>query len=214
MAEMYQDLRWNMVPAAKEELPGEILTDAYTLNHWRLIDLGEGIALEGHIHGRSGFPEGLQISTSFVSCWYQTEDHFYFATSNSAYACSKADYILDSNSLALLEDADADALAKEISDNRKKRYLSILKDNLLKGGVFLNWCGCDSPYLKWTAYAAEDLVEFEDNGATCFEASARFMMQEQTIVRCLSKIPAPAPLLRSLEPEEDRCTCSREALLP
>ncbi len=185
---MYQELRWNTIPAAQEEIPEEFLTDAYTLNHWRLTDLSDGIALEGHIHGRSGFPDGLQISTSFVSCWYQTEDRFYFATANSAYACRKAEYILESSSLALLEELDADALAEEIAENRKQRYLSLLRDNVLTGGVFLNWCGCDSPYLKWTAYAAEDQVEFEDNGASYFEASARFIMKEgkQLSVCCSS----------------------------
>lgn len=185
---MNKDLHWNTIPAAQDALSEEMRTNAYTLNHWRLIDLGEGVALEGHIHGRSGFPDGLQISTSFVSCWYQTEDCFYFATSNSAYACSKAEYILESNSLALLEKINADVITEKISEDRKERYLSILKDNLLKAGVFLNWCGCDSPYLKWTAYAAEGQVEFEDSGATFFEASARFMLKEgpQLSIRCSS----------------------------
>lgn len=185
---MNQDLRWNTIPAAQDELPKDLLTDAYTLNHWRLIDLGEGVALEGHIHGRSGFPDGLQISTSFVSRWYQTDECFYFATANSAYRCSKAEYILESSSLAMLEDLDADEAAARIADERKPRYLSIMKDNLLKNGIFLNWCGCESPYLKWIAYVSEGQVDFDDSGVANFKASARFTMTEgrQLSITCSS----------------------------
>ena len=175
---MMQNFCWNTIPAAEWPLPDKLYKEAFTLNHWRLIDLGEGISLEGHIHGRSDFPDGLQISTSFLSRYYRKGDCLYFETSNSVYACSLQEYMLESHSIALLEQIDADALTAEIAEDRKQRYISILKEQNLTAGIFLNWCGCDTPYLKWTACAADGEVKFEDNGAASYETSAMFMINE------------------------------------
>ena len=175
---MTQEFRWNMIPAAEGPLPEDFYSDAYTLNHWKLIDLGEGVSLEGHIHGRTEFPDGLQISTSFLIRYYRTEQGFYFETANSGYFCRMQEYILDSHSLPLLEGLADDELSGDIETARKKRCRNLLEQEGLGGAVFLNWCGCDSPYLKWTAYADDSHVEIDDNGAVSFETSAAFMLSE------------------------------------
>jgi len=185
---MYQEIHWNTIPAAAGPMPEHFLSEAFTLNHWRLIDMGEGIALEGHIHGRSGFPDGLQISTSFINCYHQKGSCFYFESSNSVYACRMSEYMLESDSIALLEQIAADSFTERVAFDRKKHYAGILREKQCREGVFLNWCGCDTSYLKWTAYAADGQIEFEDNDITRFEASAVFTLNgnNEIAVSCSS----------------------------
>ena len=191
---MIQNFHWNTIPAAGGSVPDERKKNAFTLNHWRLIDMGEGASLEGHIHGRTDFPDGLPISTSFLLQYYRQDDCLYFETSNSMYACSLQEYILESNSIALLEQIDADSLAQKIAETRRQHYLSILKEQHLTAGIFLNWCGCDSPYLKWTVCAADGEVEIRDNGATSYEALAIFRINENNAlsIGCTSSLRSGA----------------------
>ena len=73
----------------------ENAAESYTLKRWRVVEMPDGLSLEGRLQSPAGDPEGLQVSTSFITDWSFENDTVYFKTKNSVYCCALSDYAFD-----------------------------------------------------------------------------------------------------------------------
>ena len=151
-------------------LTGNPEENIFTLKHWQLIDMGDGISVEGHLYGRPGYPDGLQISSSYINSWFREDDHLYIRTENSTYACALQEYILNSDSLYLLDDVSLEQRTSEIEELRCLYYYEVIKEKGLQNAVIVSWNGCDVPYLNRIVYAANGRLDIDEQASAGFEA--------------------------------------------
>lgn len=152
----------------------------YGLSHWSLRHTPEGIAAEGHMHGREGFADGTEIRTSRICQWRADETDIYLYTMNSTYVCGLREYMQGSGSIRLLgelreyggegtgyrqgESGTLEAVLKKLQQMRREReahYAAVFDGN---GGrcVLLCWNGCERPYLKHIVSGDGGAVTIED----------------------------------------------------
>lgn len=146
--------------------------NTYTIKHWKVIELEDGIALEGHLHGREGYPEGIHIRTSIIKGYEETDNGIMFMTRNSRYLGAYEDYLFGSDTLKYLDCAKAPANTSEAQKKRELRYKSFLKDNRLPEAYILCWNGCECPYLKWTALLSRENANIHELTETRYQAAA------------------------------------------
>ena len=176
----------------------------YILNHWQLQKIADGIILIGHMHNRTGFPDGSEIMTSSLISWKFFGDSVCFETTNSEYSCNINEYIIESCSLENLLDTslsgdgkDFPAIIEKVNaslDRRKKTCRSVLRG--CASGLVMCWCGCTVPYLKWVAYLSPENIFVNDNVSVSINTSITFSVESKAVrtLSCSSNGWAPAAI--------------------
>lgn len=168
----------------------------FTLKHWQVVDLGGMLVLEGHLHKRFGYPEGIHIRTSEITDWYRDGARIFFHTVNSCYACSLEEYILDGDSLSLLNDPSLAGISNETLDVRLVHYADFIVDNWNGPAVLMNWDGCDCSYLKWTATLKDGIMEYEEKTEAQMETAAQLRLDDgKSVTLTCASSPAACILL-------------------
>lgn len=145
--------------------------EIYTLKHWNLVKTPDGLSLEGHLHRRNGFPDGVKISTSTITEWFDHHDSLMFQTENSNYYCTLSDCIADRSILFLHDGQKLLDRLNAIEKERQKYYHTLLEHHSWKEAAILSWCGADFPYLKWIAYVSPDEIRIDK-----IDESSRFRL--------------------------------------
>ena len=132
----------------------------YKLNHWGVVRISDAVAASGNLHCRLGYPDGVEVQTSFIQSWDLCQDNVILYTTNSVYRCPLKEHVISGNSLSLLgavrsrsgvDIEDLEAAVWNTMENEAVRYRSILTSDLLeKGGMsradscdMRCWAGCD-----------------------------------------------------------------------
>ena len=143
----------------------------YRLNHWSLVYVGEAVAAEGCLHGRPGYPEGVEIRTSVISSWDCEGEEILLHTGNSNYRCALSEYKWSNDSLELLRNLDSrsnvsvSSVKERIrrkSEEEAGRYRELIGQSGLDECSILCWHGCDLPYMKRVVTCCEGKVELDD----------------------------------------------------
>lgn len=149
---------WNTIPesAGGQTVPGT--AEIYDLRHWQLSDTVDGIVLEGCSHRQAGLPDGMLLCTSIIQSYCLSDGFFYFQTVNHLYRCSLQEYITESGSLCLAENLSVEPLLQQIRDLRSRHFLDLFPDGLSAFAIFMNWYGCEYPYLRWMLRTEKNAV--------------------------------------------------------
>lgn len=143
----------------------------FRLNHWKLVYWGEKIAAEGHLHGRPGYPEGVEIRTSMISSWEMEGEEILLHTANSTYRCALSEYKWSDDSIELLKslnrgpDGGIVRVREMILHKREemnRRYSELAGESSLKDCTILRWHGCDLPYIQCVITCVDGTVEMDD----------------------------------------------------
>ena len=143
----------------------------YRLNHWSLVYADEAVAAEGCLHGRPGYPEGVEILTSVISSWDLEGEEILLHTENSNYRCALSEYKWSNDSVELLRNLDSHSgvsisrvkeLIRHRSEEEIRRYRELIGQSGLEECSILCWHGCDLPYMKRMITCCEGRVELDD----------------------------------------------------
>ena len=155
----------------------------YTMKHWMLVKGSDGIAVQGHLHDRVGFPEGVEVVTSGIVGWNHKGTELLLETENSVYKADLYEYITESNSIFFLAEDDDENTRKQwkslsevygrIRDEKEDDYQSFFHEKNEKKGVLMCWQGCDMPYMSRTVDFSQQTVTVHDMVRTWNEAAAR-----------------------------------------
>ena len=131
-------------------------TKTYLLNHWIFNNDGQGISLEGHLHGRPEFPDGIAIRTSYIEEASGLGNDLFVMTQSSYYRCPVAGYRGTGRSLifseGILTGADRFRELALAEEKRKEEYCrSVFKKYSPKESVLYAVNGCHNPYTEWIA---------------------------------------------------------------
>ena len=144
--------------------------ETYSLANWRIAESAEGLMIEGHLHGRFGFPEGVMIGTSDIESFRILPNGIVFRTANSTYFGRLSDYCLSSRSLRFLDDEAAEHLEGRVKELRNEHYAPILEKKEIENARILSICCCEYSYIRWVAEISSGEVKTFDPGYETFES--------------------------------------------
>lgn len=157
--------------------------NSYIMKHWMLVKGSDGIAVQGHLHERLGFPEGVEVMTSGILDWKLRGTELLFETANSIYKADLYEYISESNSIYYLFEKGDECARKQwenlsevynrIRKEKEDDYQSFFLEMNETTGVLMCWQGCDMPYISRTVDFSQQTIAVHDLVRSWNEAAAR-----------------------------------------
>ena len=151
----------------------------YCLKHWGLVYVGDMAAASGNLHGRPGYPDGIEIRTSVIRSWDLEKDDVVLYTANSIYRCPLREHVISDTSLYLLNTVnsrsglsaeDLEEAAWGTAENELVKLRYTIAKNLPAANnvgpsdscVLFRWEGCDLPYIKQVVVYEKGSVRIDD----------------------------------------------------
>lgn len=166
---------WSIIHLENEKKGGKAMRyvrhrhhkETYSLTSWRVCESADGPVLEGHLHKRPGYPEGIMIMTSTIESRTIQPEGILFKTANSSYFCRFLDHSLSSCPL-LMDQPEGEHLTELVRKLRRNHYSDFIQANRIKEARVISICSCECSYIRWIAHIENEEVHTFDPGQEQF----------------------------------------------